>query len=288
MDATEWLGIAPTPDPMRWTLPVTAGISTGEGFLFGGCGLAAAIAAMERSSGRPVVWATAQYLSYANPPSVMDLDVTIAVAGRHVTQARAVGRVGDREILTVNGALGERPLDAEGQWAERPVVPSPEECGPRLPRIAGTASIMDRLDVRLANAHRIEELRGSGMPGGRSALWARNPAVLDMSAATLAILGDYVPFGIGQALGVLAGGNSLDNTLRVGRLVPTQWVLLDIRVHAVRNGFGHGDVHLWADDGTLLATASQSTIVRLWTDGDAPRGRTPRGRGGRRSSGPTS
>jgi acyl-CoA thioesterase len=104
------------------------------------------------------------------------------------------------------------------------------------------------------------------MPGGRSALWARIPEVLDMSAATLAILGDYVPFGIGQALGAMAGGNSLDNTLRVGRLVPTEWVLLDIRVHAVRNGFGHGDVHLWADDGTLLATASQSTIVRFWKE----------------------
>jgi hypothetical protein len=33
-------------------------------------------------------------------------------------------------------------------------------------------------------------------------------------------------------------------------------------VHAVRDGFGHGLVHLWAQDGTLLATASQSTIVR--------------------------
>ena len=58
-------------------------------------------------------------------------------------------------------------------------------------------------------------------------------------------------------------GNSLDNTLRVCRLVPTEWVLLDIRIHAVANGFGHGIVHLWAEDGTLLATASQSTIVRM-------------------------
>ena len=83
-----------------------------------------------------------------------------------------------------------------------------------------------------------------------------------MSAATLAILGDYVPFGIGQALGAQAGGNSLDNTLRVARLVPTEWVLLDIRVEAIVNGFGHGVVHLWAVDGTLLASASQSTKAR--------------------------
>jgi acyl-CoA thioesterase len=52
----------------------------------------------------------------------------------------------------------------------------------------------------------------------------------------------------------------------MGTLVPTEWVLLDIRVHSVVNGFGHGVVHLWAQDGTLLAMASQSTIVRFWTD----------------------
>ena len=40
------------------------------------------------------------------------------------------------------------------------------------------------------------------------------PGVLEMSAAaSLAIVGDYVPFGISQALGHRAGGNSLDNTL---------------------------------------------------------------------------
>ncbi len=94
-------------------------------------------------------------------------------------------------------------------------------------------------------------------------VWARVPG-LEISAATLGVLGDWVPFGIGQALGVHAGGNSLDNALRVVRLVPTDWVLLDIRVSAVASGFGHGLVHLWAEDGTLLATASQSAIVRIW------------------------
>ena len=130
MDAPAWLGLEPTNNPTRWILPVTPGISTGHQFLFGGCRLGAAIAALERTSGRPVIWATAQYLSYATPPSILDIDVTIAVAGRQVTQARAVGHVGDREILTVNAALGERPLDSEGQWAEPPEVPSPEACGP--------------------------------------------------------------------------------------------------------------------------------------------------------------
>lgn len=96
-------------------------------------------------------------------------------------------------------------------------------------------------------------------------LWARIPDVIEgVDAAALAILGDYVPMGIGQALGVPGGGNSLDNTLRVGRTVATEWVLMDIRIHVVERGFGHGLVHMFAEDGTLLSTASQSVIVRLW------------------------
>jgi acyl-CoA thioesterase II len=264
MDARTWLGLEPTHNPMRWVLPVTPGISTVGPFLFGGCALGAAIAAMEATSGRPVVWATAQYLSYAHPPSILDIDVTLAVQGHSITQARVVGHVADTEILTVNAALGTRDLPAEGSWVQMPTVPQPEDCDVRGPRFPGIESIMDRLDVRLARARAWDEIDGNPAADGRSMLWARMPDLLDLSSgASLAILGDYVPFGIGQALGRIGGGNSLDNTLRVYRLVPTEWVLLDIRVHAVAHGFGHGAVHLWSEDGSLLATASQSTIVRL-------------------------
>jgi acyl-CoA thioesterase len=166
--------------------------------------------------------------------------------------------------VTVNAALGIRDMPVEGSWVEFPNVPPPEDCEVRGPRVPGTESIMDRIDVRLASARSWNEIEGHPAPAGRSMLWARMPDLLDLSSgASLAILGDYVPFGIGQALGRAGGGSSLDNTLRVYRLVPTEWVLLDIRIHAVAHGFGHGAVHLWSDDGTLLATASQSTIVRL-------------------------
>ena len=264
MDARTFLGLESTHNPNRWILPVTPGISTNGNFLWGGCGLGAAIEAIEGTTGRPVVWATAQYLSYANPPSIMDIDVIVAVAGRSVTQARAVGHVGDREILTVNAALGHRDIPADGTWASMPEAPDPEDCPRRMVDDADT--MMARLDFRLADARTWDEVEGNPMPGGRCAVWARMPDVLEMSGAALAILGDYVPMGIGQALGRHAGGNSLDNTLRMVRTVPTDWVLLDIQVHAVANGFGHGLVHLWAQDGTLLATASQSTIVRFHDD----------------------
>jgi acyl-CoA thioesterase-2 len=268
MDPRSWLGLEPTHNPYRWVLPIVDGLATPAKFLFGGCGLGAAIEALEGTTGRPVVWATAQYLSYGTVGSTLDIDVTVAVAGHQITQARATGHVADREVFTVNAALGHRDYEGEGQWEQMPDVPSPEDLPRRRNPFAdsGGTFISDRLDQRMAKGTPWDELEGNAQPDGTGALWIRVPELLDMSATTLAILGDYVPFGIGQALGKLGGGNSLDNTLRVARLVPTEWVLVDVRVHAIHHGFGHGLVHLWAQDGTLLATASQSTIVRHWTE----------------------
>jgi len=133
-------------------------------------------------------------------------------------------------------------------------------------------SINDRLEQRFAKGRSFESLDGT-QGDGQTLMWARIPDVLDgVDAAALGVLGDFVPMAVGQALGVRGGGNSLDNTLRVVHLVPTEWVLLDIRAHAVERGFGHGLAHMYAEDGTLLATASQSCIVRFWKGEDS----TPR------------
>jgi acyl-CoA thioesterase-2 len=265
MDARTFFGLEPTADRTTWTMEVVRGLTSGTGALFGGVGLGACIEVMEHVTGRPCIWATAQFLSYARPPSVVELDVYEVVRGHQMSQARVIAHVGDTEILTVLGALGQRPLPLEGQWAVRPVVPAPETCParPRMNHHEGTIS--DRLDARLADARPFWEFP-SAEGSGNAALWVRMPELLEMSAAALAIIGDFVPFGIGQALGRRAGGNSLDNTLRVAHRVPTEWVLADVRVHAVADGFGHGLVHLWAEDGTLLGTASQSTIVRAHRD----------------------
>jgi acyl-CoA thioesterase-2 len=262
MDAGEFLGLQPTHNPHRWFLPVVPGIATGGKFLFGGCGLGAAIVAMERVLDRRVVWATAQYLSYAMVDEVVDVDVTIASNGHFTSQARVVAHVGDREILTVNAALGSRPSADDSAWGSPPDVPRPEDCPMRRGRDEQfTGSIMDRLDIRLASGAQWDEFPSPGTADGRSSLWVRMPGI-EMSAAALAVLGDYVPYGIAQALGHWSRSNSLDNTLRIVKVVPTEWVLLDIGVHAVHDGFGHGRVHLWTEDGTRLATASQTAIVR--------------------------
>jgi len=271
MDTRSFLGLQHSHNPFRWSLEITKAISTTGNFLFGGSGLGAAISAMEGTSGRQTVWATAQYLSYAKPGEVMDIDVTLAVEGHQMTQARAVCHVGNREILTVNAALGHRPMEFSGQWEHMPDVPPPDECPEREYRMPPDGSIHDSLEQRMVKGRPFETLDGE--PGdGQTLMWARIPAVIDgVDAATLGVLGDFVPMGVGQALGVRGGGNSLDNTLRVVNLVPTEWVLLDIRVQAVQRGFGHGLVHMFAQDGTLLATASQSCIVRFWKGDDLPR-----------------
>lgn len=263
MHAREFLGLQATHNPHRWYLPVERKLTVREGFLFGGCGLAAAVTALEATTGRPLVWATAQYLSYARRPAVLDLDVVVPVAGRNVTQARAIGHVGDQEIFTVNAALGSRDPAIRGQWARAPEVPPPDACPrpPAFPNSAGT--IHDQVELRVALG-RYGDLRdGTPSADGRSALWVRLPRELDRSAAGLAIVADWVPSGIGQALGRWAGGNSLDNTIRILDLVPTDWVLADIQVHGIATGFGHGRVHLWSEDGHLMATGSQSLIVRF-------------------------
>jgi acyl-CoA thioesterase-2 len=262
MDAPTFLGLERIGESNIWKLPVVPSLISGTGALFGGCGLGAAIEVMEQFTGRPCIWATAQFLSYARPPSVLELEVVEAVRGHQISQARVMARVDDREILTVTGALGNRPNPLGGQWSTRPDVPPPTDCPPRPLMNRHQGTIMDRFESKLADARPYWELTGVAGSGNAS-LWVRLPDLRDASAAALAIIGDFVPFGIGQALGKRAGGNSLDNTLRIARRVPTEWVLADVRVHAVADGFGHGLVHLWAEDGTLLGTASQSTIVRV-------------------------
>jgi acyl-CoA thioesterase-2 len=265
MDAQTFLGMERVGDDLHWQMRVEPQLTTPGNFLFGGCGLGAALVALEGASGRPTVWATGQYLSYAPTHSLMEWEVTLAVVGGHVTQGRAVGSVEGREILTVNAALGQDELEVGGIWVTPPEVPRPEECPPRYLPAMFRNTIMDKVEVRTATGRMFDEMHGeAGSPD--SALWARVPGHLSPSAATLAIFGDYVSGGISHPLGRRAMGRSLDNTLRLVQLKDTEWVLCDIRMHALVGGYAQGVAFLWSEDGDLLATASQSLAVRLWPD----------------------
>jgi len=258
--------LRPTHNPHRWYMPLTPEVCVGrpgEMFMFGGVGLASAIGAMEGTTGRPLIWATAQYLSFARPPSVVDLDVWVPAAGKYNSQARVIGHVGDKEIFTVNAALGARPSDISEQWLTMPDAPPPEDCEPGEHWRGADAGLHSRIEVRVAKGRYGGDRAGNPEHDGRALLWIRPRERFAIDAPMLAIMADHVPSGIGNALGKNAGGNSLDNTLRIRRIVPTEWVLCDVRILGVHGGFGHGAMYLFAQDGELMATASQSLIVRV-------------------------
>jgi acyl-CoA thioesterase II len=253
-----------THNPHRWYMPLTPAVCVGPPgnlFMFGGVGMASAIAAMERTCQRPVIWATAQYLSYARPPSVVDLDVWVPAEGKYNSQARVTGHVDDKEIFTVNAALGARPSELSRQWLAMPDAPGPEACGSSEHWRGDDGGLHSRIEVRVA--------KGSFGKGaapeedGRSLLWMRPKEGHAVDAPMLAIMADHVPSGVGAALGADAGGNSLDNTIRIRRIVPTEWVLCDIRIHGLHGGFAHGSMYMFAQDGELMASASQSLILRV-------------------------
>jgi acyl-CoA thioesterase len=115
----------------------------------------------------------------------------------------------------------------------------------------------------MAKGRSYEEIDGT--PGSSdSALWARLPGHVDPSAATLAIFGDFLTGAVANSVGKITMGRSLDNTIRMVQVEPTEWVLCDMRLHALVDGYAQGVVFLWSEKGTLLATASQSMAIKLW------------------------
>jgi acyl-CoA thioesterase-2 len=263
VDAKEFLGMSRR-DESVWTFNVTERLVTPRKFLFGGCGLAAGIVALEEASGRPTIWASAQYLSYAMFESEVTVTTQLAVIGNNVTQARASAVSEGREILTVNAALGTGELSAPSPLT-MPNVPGPDECPPIERPFDIDGSVFQYLESRVARRNPQVGVEGAHF-AWPPAIWSRIPGHVDPCAATLAIFGDYVAGGVSQLVGQPMMGRSLDNTIRVAALEPTEWVLCEINMHALAGGFAHGNGFLWSQSGTLLATASQSIAAKLWTE----------------------
>lgn len=264
--AAELFTLDPTDDPTRFAWTPSPLLLTPLSTLQGGAGLGAAIAAMERVTGRPTIWATAQYLSFSAGTDPIDLDVTVEVTGHNTTQARCVVSRSGSEILTTHAALGRRTFEASGVWCAPPVVPSPGECEPYRFFERGKGHMGDLVELRLAQGRHLVEIVQDDEPGdGTFALWARTWREPDhaVSLPDLTFIGDYFPLAFSDAMGAPYTGNSLDNTIRVGDLTSTGWVLLACHVQQVAHGFGYGRAELWAEDGTLLGEVSQTAVLRL-------------------------
>lgn len=227
----------------------------GQTFLFGGAGLGLAVSALEQATGRVLIWASAQYLSFTTDDRVLSVEITRFSEGRNVTHAQVLMRDGDKTIICVNAALGARDGYSSDQWRHAPEVPEPAQC-----------PLVDLWPPQGGKLHEELEMRlpeGGRIPGsGRLTVWIKSKEDLQADTPLLAVFADLVPSGVAAARGSLKGGNSVDNTLRIVRHVATEWVLCDIHTDAAHNGFAHAQVHLYAQDGTLVAVGNQTVMLR--------------------------
>jgi acyl-CoA thioesterase len=257
----EWLGLETTDGGRSARLVVREDLVNPAGTLYGGTAVAAAVTLMESISDRFVVWTTVQFVSTCALGETLEMETVISAAGRRSSQLRVVARAGGREVFVALGALGTaRGGDTNGQWEQMPDVPPPEDClrldfTERAVPWPVERSHIDIVDRRIA-------VPRSGDVDNQVAMWSRMPQHPSTSPAMLGWHADMLGMAVAKAKPGLYGGTSLDNTIRFGPPVDTEWVLVDLRAHSLVEGYGHGTVHVWAPDGSLVATGGQTCIVR--------------------------
>ena len=249
-----------------WTLEVSKAMSNPVGSLYGGAPVAVSIEMAEHVVGAPCRWSTTRFLSPSSLDDLIDVECRVDVAGKRTSQVTVTGTRDGKVIFETMLGVGAGKSDGiSGRWVSMPDAPDPEtlpEPNPddRPPHIVGTA--VERAERRFAYGG----FPGFGPPSedGRIGMWARSSDLGGCTRAALGWLADCVPMSIGAALGQMPAGTSLDNTVRFAAAPPpgTDWVLLDVRAGAVQDGYGYGTVHLWAQDGTLLGTGTQTAIIR--------------------------
>lgn len=238
-------------DPNRYFYrpPPTAFVGTpARTFLMGGVGFATMLEALETTADRPLLWATTQFVSSAVPGAELEIDIEPAMVGRSVIQARATLREGTRIIQQALAALGGYS-DAVGHvFGTMPAVPRPEDCPLAEDRGAMPDSLVAQFEQRIA---------AQDEDAGAAHIWYREVDGAPMSVGLIAIIADFM----GGAHPATMGCTSLDNTLRIFTVKPADWVLGATEFSGFANGVFHGTMHLYSEDGTLLAKASQTALI---------------------------
>jgi acyl-CoA thioesterase-2 len=261
-DLRSHLGLLATDDPFRWELGWSPRVLTGAGALHGGTALALTVEAAAAAIGRPVVTATAQYLSFVAPPARVQIHVSVDVAGHRLTQGRATVSANDEPVLTTLMTLGTRTFPVTKTWSRPTRVPPPELCNALPAILSSPGTLSEVCEFRLAAGRPVNELDGVAGPGS-FAIWCRLPGgVRHMAAGDVAIFADFPLHPLSGAMGRPCTGTSLDNSIRIIDLVPTEWVLCESWVDAVAHGFGQVSTRLWSQQGDLLAIAGQTVALR--------------------------
>jgi acyl-CoA thioesterase II len=220
--------------------------------LSGGATTAALAARAVRVSGKALAAINVQFLAPLPVGRQIVLSDTIVRDGRSFAYVDTMISLGDRVAARAQAICGGRE-GISAILSAVPSVPSPQQCLP-MPWIRCDAGDQQSaLDIRLA-----ESPATSSDGGGR--FWFGVADGLDPLSA-LAIAADYLPEMLHMRLGQRVGAISLDNQLQVFCLTATDWILCDVGIEAIADGRFVGRVHLFDENGMILATGGQSGLV---------------------------
>ena len=254
------LGLSPFDDG-RTSFVLTKPLVRFDAQLFGGTGLAAVVESTEIVTGRDAVWATVQFVGSAPEGAVVDLAVEELAHGGTTSQMRVTGTVDGQVILAGLGSTARvRDEGFVATFGEMPAVAPPDECGPLT-----FGSFEVPAEMKSRGPFSIGKYRVAHGEHDSQYVWVQLDDMA-FTRSTLAYVADFIPSAVLRAVGRMGGGTSLDNSMRFGPPIPdgTQWVLLESVPYFADNGFVHGAARVWAEDGTLVAVATQSAVTRLF------------------------
>jgi acyl-CoA thioesterase-2 len=277
----DFLGLAAGDGPGRSHFTVENHLARLDGLLYGGTAIAVSIATAEALTNRSPLWMTTQFIATAPANERISVHTEVLAPGRRTNQVRVTGTDAAGDIMFASlGATGHhKQAGLAGTFDQAPTVSPPERSEPwpnpfvAVVRNAGIEADFSNFPTDLGFSAALDfrepTVEAHPDPGpGRMCVWVRRRDRVAITPAIASYVADMVPLSVAHACGVMAGGISLDNTIRIGAFETTEWVLIDLRPHLAVGDYGHGTAHVWSESGALLATASQTSSMMRFSPTD--------------------
>jgi acyl-CoA thioesterase len=226
---------------------VPARACAGNGRLFGGSALAAAISSSEGATALTAKWVAAQYIRPVEKDASLVLEVSIDRVGRILSQVgvRVLSEEGVPSFVAF--LLLTNNAGAPVEVTEPPPRTLPAAAPERSYRFSVSPSVRDELDVRIAGV----------ADSNRLDLWARMRKIPTEKSAVVGLLADHLAFALEHLVSPEGSVSTISSTLSFGHIRETEWVHLALQLSPLGEGFWHGQVTATSDDRTLLATGAQ-------------------------------
>lgn len=235
-------------------LVATDGLCNAKGMLFGGWALGMVVQAGQVSTGLWLRDLSASYLAPIRRGARIRIVPDLLSAGRTLSQVRLDAWTGDMRAVAATAVFGPG-VDVAAFPGKMPDVPLPGDCPERAYDSGGGTGSSQLLETRVAS----ETPRGAPEP--RALLWVGLRCEVD-GDVRVAVVSDHVPSLVRRSMPDFPFVPTVSGTLRIFGRATSRFLLLDVRVSAWDGVLASGDVNIWNEDGTLVASAGQ-TIRRL-------------------------